>query len=62
MAWSVLLPPSQPRDSIDVILRCGGGKEVASDGRPVQVHEVRKDVTEVHELLRGADEEGLMLP
>jgi hypothetical protein len=40
----------------------GGGKEVASDGRPVQVHEVWKDVTEVHELLWGADEEGLMLP
>jgi hypothetical protein len=26
------------------------------------VHEVWKDVTEVHELLWGADEEGLMLP
>src|SRR5258708_9390370 len=62
MAWAVLRPPSHRPTASDVILRCGGGEEVASDGRPVQVHEVRKDVTEVHELLRGADEEGLMLP
>src|SRR5438309_7520097 len=35
-------------------------KEVTSDGGPVQVHEVREDVAEVHDLLRDADEEVLI--
>ena len=61
LAWK-MLPPSQPTDSMRRRSRMWGREGGGSDGRPVQVHEVRKDVTEVHELLWGADEEGLMLP
>jgi len=58
----VLLPASQPTDSNATSFSDVVAGRRCSDGRPVQVHEVWKDVTEVHELLWGADEEGLMLP